>query len=86
MLIQFLGSTGAVLSVVTYLPQVVQLWRTRSAADISMPMLLLLTTGVAVWLGFGLVIKDVPLIVTNGLILTMSVIMIILKWQFDRKV
>lgn len=81
---QLLGFTGAALSIITYLPQVIKLWRTKSAKDISMPMLLLLTLGVAIWLAFGIRIKDIPLIITNSLILAMSLTMVILKKVYDK--
>lgn len=82
---QLLGFIGAALSVVTYLPQVIKLWQSKSAKDISMPMLLLLSFGVAVWLAFGIRIGDIPLMITNSLILAMSLTMIILKKIYDQR-
>lgn len=83
---QLLGFIGTVLSVITYMPQVIKLWRTKSAKDISMPMLLLLTFGVAVWLAFGIRINDIPLMINNSLILAMSLTMIILKIIYDKTI
>jgi MtN3 and saliva related transmembrane protein len=82
---QIVGFVATILSIATYMPQVFQLYRTKSARDISMPMLLLLCFGVAIWLSFGIWIKDTPLILTNGLILSMSLLMVIMKIKYDKK-
>ncbi|PZP42394.1 MAG: hypothetical protein DI598_16990 [Pseudopedobacter saltans] len=83
---QIIGFIATILSIATYMPQVFQLYKTKSARDISMPMLLLLCFGVAIWLTFGIWIKDIPLILTNGLILTMSLLMVIMKLKYDKKI
>ncbi|MCT3923203.1 hypothetical protein HZP94_08255 [Elizabethkingia anophelis] len=59
---QIRGSLATILSIVTYMPQVVQLYKTKLARDISMSMLFLLSFGVGIWLVFGIRLGDVPLI------------------------
>lgn len=82
---QLLGLVATILSVATYMPQVIKLYKTKSARDISMPMLLLLSFGVTIWLAFGIRLGDIPLMITNSLILGMSLVMMCLKFIYDRK-
>jgi MtN3 and saliva related transmembrane protein len=65
MLAMMVGLGAAACTTVAYVPQVVKAWRTRSTADISLYMFLLMVTGIALWLIYGLVIHDLPLIVSN---------------------
>jgi len=64
--VTLLGLAAAFCTTVAYLPQVVQAWRTRSTKDLSLPMLLVLTTGLLLWLIYGAIIGDVPLIAANS--------------------
>jgi MtN3 and saliva related transmembrane protein len=65
MLAMMIGLGAAGCTTVAYVPQVVKAWRTRSTADISLYMFLLMVTGIALWLIYGIVIRDLPLIVSN---------------------
>ncbi len=64
--VTLLGLAAAFCTTIAYLPQVVQAWRTRSTKDLSLPMLLVLTTGLLLWLIYGAIIRDVPLIAANS--------------------
>jgi len=65
-LVQAIGLAAGALTTLAFLPQVVKTWRTRSTADISLWMFLVFLTGVGLWLAYGLLIGDAPLIAANG--------------------
>ena len=64
--VTLIGLAAAFCTTAAYLPQVLHTWRTRSTGDLSLPMFLVMTTGVALWLIYGLIIGDAPLIFANG--------------------
>ncbi|MEJ1968098.1 MAG: SemiSWEET transporter [Rhizomicrobium sp.] len=66
------GLAAAFCTTAAFLPQVIQTWRTRSTKDLSLPMFSLYTTGIALWLAYGLFLRDVPLIASNGVTLVLS--------------
>jgi MtN3 and saliva related transmembrane protein len=80
--IKILGLAAGTITSITFLPQVVQIWKTKSAKDLSMPMLLLLILGVSMWLTYGIIVKDAAIIYTNSMVLTMSFIMLFFKIKF----
>ena len=82
--IQLLGITAGTITSVTFVPQVIKIWKTRSARDISLVMLLLLITGVLAWLLYGILVKDAAIIYTNSMVLTMSLILLYFKWKFNK--
>ncbi len=80
--IQILGMLAGTITSITFLPQVVKVWRSRSAKDLSLVMLLLLMSGVTLWLAYGLVIADAAIIYTNSMVLLMSLILLFFKLKF----
>lgn len=72
-LITALGLVAAACTTVAFLPQVIKNWRTRSAGDLSFGTFELFTFGVALWLMYGLLIGNVPIIVSNVITLALQV-------------
>ena len=52
--IEYLGLLASSLATLAFLPQVAKTWRTRSAHDFSLVTLLMLETGTAFWIVYGL--------------------------------
>ena len=63
---EIVGLVAAFLTTVAFLPQVVHTIRTRSTHDISLRMYSLYTVGIFLWLVYGLLLRDVPLIAANA--------------------
>jgi len=80
--IKILGLIAGTITSITFIPQVVQIWKTKSAKDISILMLSLLIIGVSLWIAYGIVVKDVAIIYTNGMVLAMSLLMLYFKFRF----
>lgn len=80
--LQILGLAAGTITSITFLPQVIQIWKTKSAKDISLQMLLLLILGVSMWLTYGILVMDAAIIYTNSMVLTMSLIMLYFKFKF----
>ena len=80
--LEILGLSAGTITSITFLPQVIQIWKTKSAKDLSLGMLGLLILGVSMWLGYGILVKDVAIIYTNSMVLLMSFIMLYFKLRF----
>ena len=75
----WLGFAAAALTTLSFVPQVVRSWRTRVTRDVSFGMFLVMTTGTGLWLAYGTLIGDWPLIVANGVGFLLSLTVLILK-------
>ena len=64
----FIGTAGGIVSSVTFLPQVIKIWKTKSAKDLTMMTLFFLILNVSLWLTYGLLKTDFPLIITNSIV------------------
>jgi MtN3 and saliva related transmembrane protein len=75
----WMGLLAAFCSTAAFVPQVVKTWRTRSTKDISLVMFLVLVMGIILWLAYGVIIQDIPLIVANGITLLFAGTILVLK-------
>lgn len=81
-MITALGLLAACLTTLAFIPQVAHTLRTRETRGLSLGMYAVFTTGVALWLAYGLALRDLPLIAANGvtLVLAGAVLLCKLRW------
>ena len=77
-----IGLLAATCTTGSFLPQVIRTWRTRSTRDVSALMFVLLVTGNALWLLYGVLIGDLPLVVANLITITLVAIILALKLRY----
>jgi MtN3 and saliva related transmembrane protein len=77
-----LGLVAACCSTAAFVPQVVKTWKTRSTADLSLSMFLMLVIGIILWLAYGMLLGDLPLIVANGIVLILAGIILVFKLRY----
>lgn len=71
-LIQLIGIVAGICTTLAFLPQVIKTWKTKSAKDLSLGMFSIFSLGVALWVYYGILIKDAPIILANGLTLILA--------------
>jgi len=69
---EILGYLAAMCTTVAFLPQAIKTWKTKSAKDLSLPMFFLLCLGLSLWLTYGLLITNWPIIVANTVTLLLA--------------
>ena len=83
-IINLVGAAGGIVSSITFLPQVIKIWKTKSAKDLSMGTLMFLVLNVSLWLLYGILTNLYPIIITNGIVLSMVFIMVYFKLTFKQ--
>jgi len=78
-MIDLVGTAAAVLTTLCWLPQAIRIIRTRDTNAISLVGSAALTTGVFLWLVYGIAIGDIPLIGANVVTLTLTATILGLK-------
>jgi MtN3 and saliva related transmembrane protein len=77
-----IGLVAGTLTSIAAIPQLVKTLRTRHARDISVWQPLLLAIGIALWLMYGILINDMPLILANIVPLICNIMLTILKIRY----
>ncbi|QDC43956.1 SemiSWEET transporter [Methylophilus medardicus] len=74
-----IGSIAAICTTVAFVPQVIQSWRTRDLSGISLPMYSIFTTGVLLWLVYGILEQDWPVMIANAVTAVLAGVVLWLK-------
>ncbi len=80
--VKLLGLAAGTITSVTFLPQVIHIYKTKSAKGLSLFMLAMLIVGVSMWLAYGIAVNDIAIIYTNGMVLALSLVMLYFKLRF----
>lgn len=79
-----IGYLAASLTTLSFLPQALHTFRTRDVRGISLGMYALFTTGVALWLVYGLLLAAWPIVVANALTLALALAILVMKLRYHR--
>ena len=81
----YFGLVAGICTTISFLPQVLKIWRTKSVNDLSLSMFLIFTFGVSNWLVYGLIIKEKPIILANTVTLILCLLILIGIIKFKNK-
>jgi MtN3 and saliva related transmembrane protein len=79
-----LGYAAAFLTTGSFIPQAFLTLKTRDVSGISLGMYSAFTAGVALWLAYGVVLRDWPIIVANTITLVLAATILVTKIYVDR--
>ena len=83
--VDLIGTAAAVLTTVSFLPQVWLVFKTRNTSGVSLGMYSVFTVGIALWLVYGLLMRAWPIMVANAITLTFAIAILVMKLTFDKK-
>lgn len=76
---ELIGMIAAVLTTLSFVPQAVHIVRTGHTEGISLIMYALFTTGISVWLAYGILLGALPIILSNAVTLVLAATILVLK-------
>jgi len=82
-MIRYLGFFAGLLTVSSFLPQVIRSWRTRQTRDLSLGMFTLLTTASSLWIVYGVLTQDWPVILTNTAMVALNGALAVAKVRYS---
>ena len=83
-MIEILGYISATITTIAFLPQIIKTFKTKSAKDVSVGMFVLFTTGVFLWIIYGILTNTMPVLIANAVIFCLSLTQIVLKIKYDK--
>lgn len=81
----YIGMTGAVAATFTtasFIAQVIRVHRTRHTHDLSMPMYLIFSVGVFLWMCYGFMIGSMSIILANAITLVLCIYILLMKMKY----
>jgi len=77
-----IGLAAGLLTTISLVPQVLKIWRTRSAKDVSRKMFIAFCSGVALWLLYGILHREPPIVLWNAVSLALGLTILGMKLRF----
>jgi MtN3 and saliva related transmembrane protein len=74
-----IGIAAAICTTVSFIPQVLKTIKTGQTKDISLSMYLIFTTGIVLWLIYGIIISDLPIILANSITIILTSTVLVMK-------
>ena len=82
--INIVGIAAGIFTATSMLPQVIKTLKEKEAEDVSPVMLIVLITGIALWVFYGILRNDIPIMATNGFSLILNLFMLYLRWKYRK--
>lgn len=79
---ELLGTLAAILTTIAFIPQVIQVWKTKQTKDISLGMFSLFSVGVFLWFLYGIFLRKWPMIIANGIVFVLASIIVGFKLKY----
>lgn len=80
----YIGGVAGFLTSIAIIPQMIKTWRTRHARDLSLWQQIIIIVGLALWLAYGILLHDLPLILSNSFTLICYFLLLAMKILYDR--
>ncbi|RNA60495.1 hypothetical protein D1631_18570 [Chryseobacterium nematophagum] len=80
-----LGIIAGILTSTAMIPQLVKVFRTKKVEDLSLGMLIFGVTGLSIWLIYGFLKKDFPIILSNTIALMVNLGLLVSHIRYKKK-
>ena len=84
MLWKLIGALAAMLTMFSFIPQIIKVLKNKSAKDVSLIMILQLSLGVFLWIVYGFYLRDPIIITANSVTLTSLFVLLLLYFNYGR--
>ena len=81
-LFTWVGYAAGTLTTIAFLPQVLHVWKTKRANDLHIGTLISFTTGITLWLIYGIAVRQAPVILANAVTLALQCAILFLKLRY----
>ncbi len=76
------GLIAGALTTISFLPQVLKTMKLKETKDISLSWCVILSSGIFLWVVYGLLINNLAILLANGISLVLAFILLLLKLKF----
>ncbi|MDP3732040.1 MAG: SemiSWEET transporter [Candidatus Omnitrophota bacterium] len=80
--VTIIGMLAAICTTIAFIPQVYKIYKTKHARDLSLPMYVLFSVGVLLWLVYGIIINSLPVILANGITFISCVYILVMMVKY----
>ncbi|MCV2485321.1 SemiSWEET transporter [Flavobacterium sp. SH_e] len=83
--IDIIGLFAGACVTMSTIPQIIKVWKTKKVKQISLKMFGILTFGIAVWVVYGILKNDFPIVITNSISLILNITMVYFILSYEKE-
>ena len=81
-LMTYVGLAAGILTTISFLPQAIKTWQTKSTKDISLVMFLSFCLGVVLWVIYGFYTNNLPVFLANFVTFLLAFSILVCKLRY----
>jgi MtN3 and saliva related transmembrane protein len=82
-IVQWVGIGAGVLTAFSMLPQLIKIIKEKKAEEISIVMVIVLIAGLSLWIAYGVLKEDWPLIITNSFSVLVNILLLVFRIKYS---
>lgn len=84
-IVNVIGFIAGSLMAITMVPQIIKSLKTKKVEDISFLMLIIYVISAFLWMIYGILIKSLPVAITDGFALCVSSVQLLIKIKYTKR-
>lgn len=77
-----IGTVAGVFTSTSLLPQLIKIIKEKKVEDLSIAMFVSLMIGLSLWIIYGVLRKDLPIIITNGFSVSLNILILFFRFKY----
>lgn len=83
-LVVWIGTIAGILVLLSFVPQIMKAYKTKKMVDVSSYLMILIASGMFLWVVYGIIRSDPVIIGTNATGFALNITLLIMKLKFDK--
>ncbi|MGA7369231.1 MAG: SemiSWEET family transporter [Nitrososphaeraceae archaeon] len=82
--VDIIGITAGILVLSSFIPQITKAYKTKKMSDVSIHLMILIASGMFLWVVYGLIRSDLVIVGTNATGSALNVCLLVMKIRYDK--
>ena len=83
-LVVWIGTIAGILVLLSFVPQIMKAYKTKKMVDVSSYLMILIASGMFLWVVYGVIRSDPVIIGTNATGFGLNITLLLMKLKFDK--
>ena len=79
-----IGTVAGILVLSSFIPQLIKAYKTKKMSDVSIHLMILIASGMFLWVIYGLIRSDLVIIGTNATGFALNITLLVMKLRYDK--
>jgi MtN3 and saliva related transmembrane protein len=82
--VDLIGTVAGILVLSSFVPQILKAYKTKKMFDVSAHLMILIASGMFLWVIYGLIRSDLAIIGTNATGFALNITLLVMKLKYDK--